>query len=128
MGSHSVAAKISFCTTAIEQGGVLLGCFDVQRTMGLAVINPSFEGSLAWLAFLHVTRPDRRRGAAQALWARAVTMSRAAGSELIYVSATPTGSAVGFYYFRQGCSLADPVHPVLFANEPDDIHLVCSLA
>jgi hypothetical protein len=44
----------------------------------------------------------------------------------MYVSATPTGSAVGFYLGR-GCRLADPVHPDLFAQEPEDIHLVCPL-
>jgi hypothetical protein len=45
----------------------------------------------------------------------------------MYVSATPTGSAVGFYLSR-GCHLADPPHPALLASEPDDIHLVCPLA
>ena len=45
------------------------------------------------------------------------------GATSVYVSATPTGSAVGFYLGR-GCTLADPVHPALFADEPDDIHLV----
>lgn len=35
-------------------------------------------------------------------------------------------SAVGFYLGR-GCRLADPVHPALFAMEPDDIHLACPL-
>jgi len=34
--------------------------------------------------------------------------------------------AVGFYLSR-GCRLADPVHPVLFGHEPDDIHLVGEL-
>ena len=48
------------------------------------------------------------------------------GAESIYVSATPTESAVGFY-LRQGCRLAHPVHPDLFAAEPEDIHLVRSL-
>jgi len=44
----------------------------------------------------------------------------------MYVSATPTGSAVGFYLSR-GCELADPPHAELFALEPEDIHLVCEL-
>jgi hypothetical protein len=33
---------------------------------------------------------------------------------------------VGFY-LRQGCGLADPVHPALFAAEPEDVHLVLPL-
>jgi predicted N-acetyltransferase YhbS len=94
--------------------------------MGLAVIIPAFEPPLAQLSWLHVSRPHRRRGAASALWQRAVELSRAAGATAMYVSATPTSSAVGFY-LQQGCRLADPPHPDLFALEPDDIHLVLDL-
>ena len=125
-GPHSVAAEIEFCRSAVTRGGVLLGTFDAERTVGLAIVHPSFELLLAWLAFLHVSRPYRRKGAAQALWDAAVDISTAGGAESIYVSAAPTESAVGFY-LRQGCRLAQPVHPDLFAAEPDDIHLTCSI-
>jgi GNAT superfamily N-acetyltransferase len=125
-GPFSVASKRDFCASVIARGGVLLGAFDEEHTLGLAVVDPSFESQLAWLAFLHVSRPHRRRGAARALWEAAADLARAAGATSMYVSATPTGSAVGFYLSR-GCRLADPVHPELFAAEPEDIHLVCSL-
>jgi len=125
-GPHSVSAEIEFCRSVLAGGGALLGAFDAKRTAGLAIIQPTFEPPTAWLAFLHVSRPCRRRGAAQALWSAAVEISIAAGAHSIYVSATPTESAVGFY-LRQGCRLADPVHPDLFAAEPDDIHLTCSI-
>jgi ribosomal protein S18 acetylase RimI-like enzyme len=126
-GPHSVAAEIEFCTSVVARGGVLLGAFDGEVLVGLAIVHPSFEPRLAWLAFLHVSQPFRRRGAAQALWNTAVAIAVASGARSIYVSATPTESAVGFY-LRQGCRLADPVHPELFAAEPEDIHLTCSLA
>ena len=125
-GPHSVASEIAFCGSVVARGGILLGAFDGERTAGLAIVHPAFEPPLAWLAFLHVSRPSRRRGAAQALWAAATDIAVANGAESIYVSATPTESAVGFY-LRQGCHLAHPVHPDLFAAEPDDIHLVRSL-
>src|SRR4051812_25460446 len=125
-GPHSVAAEIEFCASAVARGGVLLGAFDAEGTVGLAIVHPSFEPFLAWLAFLHVSRPYRRRGAAQALWDAAVDVAVLGGAESIYVSATPTESAVGFY-LRQGCRLARPVHPDLFAAEPEDIHLTCPL-
>jgi predicted N-acetyltransferase YhbS len=125
-GPHSVAAKIEFCRSVVARGGVLLGAFDAERTIGLAIVHPAFEPPLAWLAFLHVSRPYRRRGGAQALWDAAVDMSVTSGAESIYVSATPTESAVAFY-LRQGCQLARPAHPDLFAAEPEDIHLVCSI-
>ena len=133
-GPHSVTAHVDFCKALIADGGVLLGAFgdgdgdggDEERFAGLAVVNTSFEPGLAWLSFLHVSRPHRRRGAARALWSAAVDLALGAGASAIYVSATPTGSAVGFY-LAPGCRLADPVHPALFAEEPDDIHLVRQL-
>lgn len=125
-GPHSVAALVDFCASAIAEGAVLLGAFEGDEPAGLAVADPSLEAGLAQLVFLHVSRPYRRRGAARALWAAAADIATAAGAEAMYVSATPTGSAVGFY-LQQGCRLADPVHPRLFAKAPDDIHFVAEL-
>jgi GNAT superfamily N-acetyltransferase len=125
-GPHSVAAMIAANKPLVAGGAALLGAFDGDRFLGLAVVDGSFEPTLAWLAFLHVSRPARRRGVASALWDAAVDEAAAAGAKSMYVSATPTGSAVGFYLSR-GCVLAGPVHPALYAKEPDDIHLVCSV-
>lgn len=125
-GPHSVTAHIDFCASLIAEGAVLLGAFEEDLCVGVAVVDPTFEPRLAWLAFLHVSRPHRRQGAGGALWRDAADLAVAAGAASMYVSAVPTGSAVGFY-LRQGCRLAVPVHPALFAKEPDDIHLVCPL-
>src|SRR4051812_28003409 len=126
-GEHSVASHTAFCASAIADGAALFGAFDDDgELMGLATVDPAFEPGLAWLATLHVSRAHRRRGAASALWDAGVALARDAGARSLYVSATPTGSAVGFYLGR-GCRLADPVHPELFAHEPEDIHLVCPL-
>jgi ribosomal protein S18 acetylase RimI-like enzyme len=127
-GEHSVASHIAFCASVVADGAALLGAFDRDsELMGLATVQPKFEPGLAWLATLHVSRPHRRRGAASALWDAGIALAREAGARALYVSATPTGSAVGFYLAR-GCQLADPVHPELFALEPEDIHLACMLA
>lgn len=120
----SVAEQIAFCEPVVRRGGVVLGAFAGAAVLGLAVVEPRFQADLAWLTFLHVSRAHRRRGAASALWDAAVSAAVAAGATSMYVSAVPTGSAVGFYLSR-GCRLADPVHPGLFTLEPDDIHLVC---
>ena len=126
-GEHSVSSHMAFCASVVSDGGALLGAFnDDGELMGLATVHPTFEPGLAWLATLHVSRSHRRRGAASALWDAAFALAREAGARSIYVSATPTGSAVGFYLGR-GCRLADPVHSELFANEPEDILLVCPL-
>ncbi|MFZ6003353.1 MAG: GNAT family N-acetyltransferase [Actinomycetota bacterium] len=127
VGEHSVASHVAFCASVIADGAALFGAFaDDGELMGLATLHPTFERGLAWLATLHVGRLHRRRGAASALWDASVALAREAGARSLYVSATPTGSAVGFY-LRRGCRLADPVHPELFAQEPEDIHLVCPL-
>ena len=126
-GEHSVAGHMAFCASVIADGAALLGAFDDDgELMGLATVHPTFEPGLAWLAPLHVSRARRRCGAASALWGARLVLAREAAARSLYVSATPTGSAVGFY-LRRGCRLADPVHPVLFAHEPEDIHLVGKL-
>jgi len=122
-GSHSVAAKIAEVRPLVAGGAALFGAFAGDRFLGVAVVDGSFEPSLAWLAFLHVSRPSRRQGIASALWDAAFGVAAAAAAQSIYVSATPTGSAVRFYLSR-GCVLADPVHAALYAKEPEDIHLV----
>ena len=123
---NGVADKVAFCRRCIAAGGVLLGAFEDGEVLGLAIVDPGFEPDLAWFAFLHVSRPHRRRGVASALWSEAARLARQGTASAMYVSATPTGSAVGFY-LGQGCRLADPVHPALFAAEPEDIHLVYAL-
>ena len=60
-GAHSVTAGIAFCESVVARGGIPLGAFDGERTVGLAIVHPAFEPLLAWLAFLHVSRPYRRR-------------------------------------------------------------------
>jgi GNAT superfamily N-acetyltransferase len=126
-GSHSVAAKVQFCASVVdEHAGVVLGAFNGEHVAGVAVVAPSFEPPLAWFAYLDVNRADRRHGVASALWDAARHLARESGARQLYVSATPTASAVGFYVSR-GCRLADPVHPMLFEHEPDDIHLVGGL-
>jgi GNAT superfamily N-acetyltransferase len=125
-GPYSVAHQIQLCTNLVRNGAILLGAFERDQVLGLAVVDPFFEPLMGWLAFLHVTAPARRRGAATALWDAAAGLARASGAQTLYVSATPTGSAVGFY-LRQGCQLADPAHPALWVEEPEDIHLVCPL-
>ena len=125
-GPYSVAHHIEFCRPIVERGGDFFGAFNEDRVAGVAVVEGSFEPGRAWFAFLHVSRSYRRQGVAAALWERAVAIACQAGASSMYVSATPSGSAVGFYLSR-GCVLADPVHPDLYDLEPDDIHLVYEL-
>ena len=123
-GEHSLAHQLRVGAEHLTAGGILLGAITDQGDIaGAAIVDPDFEPPIAWLAWLHVSRPHRRLGVAHALWTEATALARAAGATSMYISATPTGSAVGFY-LAHGAVLADPVHPVLFEREPDDVHLV----
>jgi ribosomal protein S18 acetylase RimI-like enzyme len=125
-GAHSVAAKIEFCRERIRLGGELVAAAQGAEVLGVMVVEPRFDPPLARLTFLHVSRPHRRQGVASALWRAAVERAVEASATALYVSAVPTGSAVGFY-LRQGCRLADPPHDLLLEEEPEDVHLVCRL-
>jgi predicted N-acetyltransferase YhbS len=81
---------------------------------------------MAWLVFLHVSNAYRRQGVGSGLWSAAIDRVRAAGCLSIYVSATPSASAVGFYLDR-GCEVVRVPHSALYAEEPDDIHLVATI-
>ncbi len=125
-GERSVSGVIAFWEPIVDGGASLIGAFDGQTFLGLAIVDGSFEPGMAWMALLHVSRPHRRTGVASALWAECELVAGAAGATSMYVSAAPSGSAVGFYLSR-GCELADPPHPDLFGMEPEDIHLVCPI-
>jgi GNAT superfamily N-acetyltransferase len=125
-GEHSVIHLEDTFRPVLDRGGVLLGAFDEETVLGLAVVEIHFEPGVTWLAFLHVGRPYRRRGVGSALWERTRLLAGEAGDERIYVSATPSESAVGFYLSR-GCEPAAIPHPGLYTLEPDDIHLIAHL-
>ena len=118
-GEHSVASHIAFCASVVADGAAPFGAFDDDgELVGMATVHPTFEPGLAWLATLHVSRAHRRRGAASALWDAGVALAREAGARSLYVSATPTGSAVGFYLGR-GCRLVNMKRPAPFRRYVD---------
>jgi GNAT superfamily N-acetyltransferase len=125
-GEHSVGGLIEDLEPLVVGGASLLGAFDQDEFLGLVIVDGSFEPGLTWLVFLHVSRQHRRRGVASVLWSAAERIALDAGAGSMYVSATPSDSAVGFYLDR-GCRLARPPHPQLLANEPGDIHFVCTI-
>lgn len=89
----------------------------------IGAIDRSEHVMMVQLASLYVSRAYRRQGAASQLLAEAVRIGRERGASELYVSATPSGSAVGFY-LRNGFTPTDTPHPALFELEPEDIHMV----
>ena len=125
-GDHSSARRIAEFRPIVDGGAAVLGAFVDGRFAGMAIVDPAFEDGIAWFAFLHVSRAYRRMGIASTLWEAGVGLASSADANAMYVSATPSGSAVGFYTSR-GCRLAEKPHPALFAKEPEDIHLICPI-
>lgn len=126
-GDFSVRAQISGIAPILDEGGRMLGAFDGPLLVGFAVLRYRLAERTAELAGLFVSRAYRRRGIAGRLTSRIVRLAEADGADELYVSATPTESAVGFY-LSQGFRLAEEVNAELFALEPDDIHMVKRLA
>ena len=123
---HSVQAKMDAWRPYLEQGGTLFGALDGDRLVGLAIYRPKLTPTTAQLAVLHVSNGYRRKGLAARLTAETVRLARQDGAQDLYVSATPSQSAVGFYQ-SQGFQLIDEPHPELYALEPEDIHMIKTL-
>jgi ribosomal protein S18 acetylase RimI-like enzyme len=123
---HSVRARVSEWMPILERGGTLIGAFDADTVAGAAIYRPHLEEGTANLSVLHVSRSHRRKGVASLLTGEVVRLARADGARRLYVSATPSDSAVGFYR-RHGFEPTDAPNPELFALEPDDIHMVLEL-
>jgi len=105
---------------------VWLVAFANDSVAGLAALRDRLAPELAQLTELYVSLPFRRQGVARQLLHRVVELAQQSGATTLYVSATPSASAVGFY-LSQGFQLAAEPNPLMFALEPDDIHLVLSL-
>jgi ribosomal protein S18 acetylase RimI-like enzyme len=123
-GDHHVQTLIEKNLLTLEQhSGVLFGAFDGDVLVGMAILRPQLQDDMAQLSFLHVSSGYRRQGIATRLANAVFELASELGARRIYLSATPSGSALGFY-LSQGFQLADPVHPELYALEPDDIHMI----
>jgi ribosomal protein S18 acetylase RimI-like enzyme len=114
-------------TEMLQAGGSAWGAYNAeQRLVGIIVLRLHLTDTAAQLAALFVSRDYRRSGIARRLTETLLAAARASGARQVYVSATPSRSAVGFYQ-SQGFRPADEVHPELFAREPDDIHMILDL-
>jgi GNAT superfamily N-acetyltransferase len=110
----------------LEGGGEAWGAFESGRMVAIALLRYRLTEDMAELAALFVSRPYRRRGIARQLMQSVLGRAKRSGAARIYVSATPSPSAVGFYQ-SLGFGLAEQVNAELYALEPDDVHMVRGL-
>jgi GNAT superfamily N-acetyltransferase len=102
------------------------GAFDDDRMVGIIVYRPHLTDQMAQLAALFVSNAYRRKGIASRLTEEVVRQAKMDGFAKLYVSATPSESAVNFYR-SQGFVPTRDAHPELYALEPDDIHMIKEL-
>src|SRR5215472_10679337 len=107
----------------LERAGVALGAFDDKRLVGIAVLEYHLTESMAHLVALFVSKDYRRQGIASQLMQEIMRLAKTHGASQIYVSATPSESAIGFY-LSQRFVLAQQVHKDLYVLEPEDLHLI----
>jgi GNAT superfamily N-acetyltransferase len=123
---EQVAAHVKWLEYELGMGGTLFGAFKGDSFLGLALLgNRSVGGDpkTVQLVFLHVTVAHRRSGAGSALLEACRREAGMRGKKRLYISATPSESAVGFYTSHGAVPLEKP-DPGLFAKEPEDVHLV----
>lgn len=125
-GDHSVGRMRAFAAEHLAAGAEGIMALAGDKLRGIALVGFQLSPETAQLALLHVSREARRTGVARGLCRRCYDMARARGARQIYVSATPSDSAVGFYE-AEGFRLTTP-DPALFALEPEDIHMIRPLA
>ncbi len=123
---HSVQSRVSAWRPLLDRGGKLVGAFDADTLVGVAIYRPDLAEGMANLAVLHVSRSHRRSGIAARLTGEVARLARADGADRLYVSATPSVSTVEFYR-SQGFEVTDAPDPTLFSLEPDDIHMILEL-
>ena len=126
MENMQIAEHIQMLDPELEEGGQALSAFEGELMVGICVLGNrplGKDGDMLQLVFLHVSREYRRRGIASHFMRDAAARASARGAQALYISATESESAVG-YYLQQGARLAEQVDDRLYALEPEDIHLV----
>lgn len=99
------------------------GAFEGEVMVGIIVYRPYLTEDMAQLDALFVDKHHRQQGIASHLTHLLEQQAIADGHKRLYVSATESKSAVGFY-ISQGFAPTQDAHPKLYALEPDDIHMI----
>lgn len=102
---------------------VMLGAFTAETLVGMASLRYRLTDTTAQFVSLHVSRHARRQGVATRLTDEIIRLAKERGAQELYVSATPSESAVGFY-LRQGFRPTAYINKELYVLEPEDIHMV----
>ncbi|MEZ4870499.1 MAG: GNAT family N-acetyltransferase [Caldilineaceae bacterium] len=116
---------------------VILGAFATEQLAGKQLTKESLVGlaslcyrktaTVAQVVSIHVSRPYRRQGIGTLLMQAMIRLARVDGATQLYVWATNTPSAIGFY-LNHGFHPIAPGHEFYLAEAIDDIPLIMNLA
>ena len=127
-GDEECSRRIKVIRDELTSGEiVVIGVFDGDSLVGLATFRAHLNPGMSEFSGLWVSRTHRRQGVATRLAQEVESLARDADSTALYVSASPSRSAVGFYGSRGSRPTLD-VNKELYEREPEDIHMVLDLA
>jgi predicted N-acetyltransferase YhbS len=112
-----------------DRGGWFYGLFDEVKLVGVTILENKFIGknkNLLQLKFLHVSSAYRKQGLGHRLFELSKVKAQEKGAKGLYISATPSENTINFY-LHLGCVRTQHPDPELFALEPEDIHLECTI-
>lgn len=109
--------------------GRAFGAWHGAELVGIAALDVEPVGGdprIMRLEPLHVSASWRHRGIGTRLVALVAEAAQSLGATSLYISSIPTRNAVNAY-LRMGARLLDRPDPILFAKEPEDIHLLLEI-
>ena len=121
--------NMPFLLDCFDREGWFYGLFDDTVLIGVVILENKFIGrkkNQLQLKFLHISSGYRKQGFGRKLFELARDKARRLGAKRLYVSATPSENTVNFY-LRLGCVVTHEPNAELFAFEPEDIHLECTV-
>jgi GNAT superfamily N-acetyltransferase len=123
-GWHAAEWEDTIRTWTVQlKWDVMLGAFAAETLVGMASLRYKLTDTTAQFVSLYVTRHARRQGVAARLTHEIIRLAKERGVQELYVSATPSESAVGFY-LSQGFRPTVHINKELYVLEPEDIHMV----
>jgi GNAT superfamily N-acetyltransferase len=122
----TLAARLRDWGAELDRGGAFFAALDGSRLVGFAVLGNVFRQGSLQLVALFVSRDWRRGGLARRLTEIVADRARKKGATALYISSTPSESAVGFYRSLGARPTPEPDRE-LHEAEPEDIHFLLPL-
>lgn len=111
--------------SALRAGNPAWGAWEEGELVGLALLSKERFGSAGQYVALtefYVSRPCRRRGIGEQLFALACRCARGLGAEKLYISAHSARETIAAYC-KYGCVEAEEICWALAKKEPCDVQL-----